>query len=92
MTSTIHHSSSAAPVDAEPQTQGRRYRSTTRRLLVSELRLLGRDPLTLTFVLVFPIVTMLIIGGWCGDRTRRGVPGESLTLVPGRRRMASPTK
>lgn len=44
----------------------RRYRSTTRRLLTTELRLLARDPLTLTFVLVFPIVTMLIIGGSFG--------------------------
>ncbi len=43
-----------------------RYRSTTRRLLTTELRLLARDPLTLTFVLVFPIVTMLIIGGSFG--------------------------
>src|SRR4051794_29105107 len=40
--------------------------TTTRRLLAAELRLLGRDPLTLTFVLVFPIVTMLIIGGSFG--------------------------
>lgn len=44
----------------------RRYRSATRRLVTSELRLLGRDPLTLTFVFVFPIVTMLIIGGSFG--------------------------
>ena len=35
-------------------------------------RLLPRDPLILTFVLVFPIVTMLIIGGAFGtSRTRR---------------------
>lgn len=44
----------------------RRHRSATRRLVAAELRLLGRDPLTLTFVLVFPIVTMLIIGGSFG--------------------------
>ena len=50
----------------EAPSSGRRHRSTTRRLLTSELRLLGRDPLTLTFVLVFPIVTMLIIGGSFG--------------------------
>jgi ABC-2 type transport system permease protein len=43
-----------------------RYRSATRRLVVSELRLFGRDPLTLTFVLAFPIVSMLIIGGSFG--------------------------
>ena len=51
---------------AEAPPAGRRYRSTTRRLLTTELRLLARDPLTLTFVLVFPIVTMLIIGGSFG--------------------------
>jgi len=43
-----------------------RRRSVTRRLLTAELRLLTRDPLTLTFVLVFPIVSMLIIGGSFG--------------------------
>ena len=58
-----HHWPSARP---RPRRQARRYRSTTRRLLTTELRLLARDPLTLTFVLVFPIVTMLIIGGSFG--------------------------
>jgi ABC-2 type transport system permease protein len=33
------------------------------RLVRAEFRLMTRDPLVLTFVLVFPIVTMLIIGG-----------------------------
>jgi ABC-2 type transport system permease protein len=69
MTST-HTVPSADPTSgragAEPPPSGRRYRSTTRRLLTTELRLLARDPLTLTFVLVFPIVTMLIIGGSFG--------------------------
>jgi ABC-2 type transport system permease protein len=46
---------------------GRRVPSATRRLLTSELRLLARDPMTLTFVLVFPVVTMLIIGGSFGE-------------------------
>lgn len=41
-------------------------RSTVRRLLRAELRLTVRDPLVLTFVLVFPIATMLIIGGAFG--------------------------
>lgn len=53
----------------QPDAPGRasgRSRSTTRRLFTTELRLLARDPLTLTFVLVFPIVTMLIIGGSFG--------------------------
>ena len=37
--------------------------STALRLVRTELKLVRRDPLVLTFVLVFPIVTMLIIGG-----------------------------
>jgi hypothetical protein len=36
------------------------------RLVRAELRLMTRDPLALTFVFVFPIVTMLIIGGSFG--------------------------
>ncbi len=36
------------------------------RLLRAELRLMLRDPLALTFVFVFPVVTMLIIGGSFG--------------------------
>ena len=49
-------------------------RSVTRRLLTTELRLLLRDPLTLTFVLVFPIVTMLIIGGSFGTEPTDAFP------------------
>ncbi|MXG89429.1 ABC transporter permease [Nocardioides flavescens] len=41
---------------------------STARLVVSELRLLARDPFTLTFVLAFPVVTMLIIGGAFGSQ------------------------
>ena len=37
-------------------------------------RLLARDPLTLTFVLVFPIVTMLIIGGSFGTEPDEAFP------------------
>lgn len=51
-----------AGTDAEPP----RGRSVTRRLLTSELRLLSRDTLTVIFVVVFPIVSMLIIGGSFG--------------------------
>ncbi|MDX6319245.1 MAG: type transport system permease protein [Nocardioidaceae bacterium] len=40
--------------------------STTLRLLRAEFRLIRRDPLVLTFVFVFPVVTMLIIGGAFG--------------------------
>jgi ABC-2 type transport system permease protein len=36
------------------------------RLIRAELRLMTRDPLVLTFVFAFPIVTMLIIGGAFG--------------------------
>jgi ABC-2 type transport system permease protein len=55
-----------APVPATP--------SATRRLLTAELRLLARDPLTLTFVLVFPVVTMLIIGGSFGTKPDGAFP------------------
>jgi ABC-2 type transport system permease protein len=45
---------------------GWRPRSTVARLIRAELLLMVRDPLTLTFVFAFPIVTMLIIGGSFG--------------------------
>src|ERR1700761_1923475 len=38
------------------------------RLGRAELRLMKRDPLALTFVFAFPVVTMLIIGGAFGTR------------------------
>ncbi len=44
----------------------RRPRSAVARLTRAEVRLMVRDPLTLTFVFAFPIVTMLIIGGAFG--------------------------
>jgi ABC-2 type transport system permease protein len=47
-------------------TRSRRHPSATRRLVTTELRLLLRDPLTVSFVLVFPVVSMLIIGGSFG--------------------------
>jgi ABC-2 type transport system permease protein len=50
------------------------HRSATRRLVSAELRLLLRDPLTLTFVLAFPIVTMLIIGGSFGTEPDEAFP------------------
>jgi len=40
--------------------------SAVGRLVRAELKLMTRDPLVLTFVFVFPIVTMLIIGGSFG--------------------------
>ena len=40
--------------------------SPARHLLHAELKLMLRDPLVLTFVFVFPVLTMLIIGGSFG--------------------------
>lgn len=48
------------------RTGGRTAMSTMGRLIRAELRLMARDPLVLTFVVAFPIVTMLIIGGAFG--------------------------
>jgi ABC-2 type transport system permease protein len=45
------------------------------RLLRAELTLMLRDPLALTFVFVFPVVTMLIIGGSFGTRPDAGFSG-----------------
>jgi ABC-2 type transport system permease protein len=42
------------------------------RLVKAELKLMTRDPLVLTFVLAFPVVTMLIIGGAFGTRPNPG--------------------
>jgi ABC-2 type transport system permease protein len=42
--------------------------SAVGRLVRAELRLMMRDPLVLTFVVAFPIVTMLIIGGAFGTQ------------------------
>lgn len=42
--------------------------STVGRLVRAELKLMTRDPLVLTFVFAFPVVTMLIIGGAFGTR------------------------
>lgn len=58
----------AAPASHRNHRGSRRYRprSATRRLIVAELRMVSREPMTLVFVLVFPVVTMLIIGGSFG--------------------------
>jgi ABC-2 type transport system permease protein len=45
--------------------------SAVGRLVHAELRLMVRDPLVLTFVVAFPIVTMLIIGGAFGTQPDR---------------------
>jgi ABC-2 type transport system permease protein len=49
-------------------------RSATRRLLVAELRLLRRDPITATFVLALPVISMLIIGGAFGTEPDDAFP------------------
>lgn len=46
--------------------------SATGRLVRAEMRLMVRDPLVLTFVFAFPVVTMLIIGGAFGTRPTPG--------------------
>ena len=38
------------------------------RLVKAEMKLMVRDPLVLTFVFAFPVVTMLIIGGASAPR------------------------
>jgi ABC-2 type transport system permease protein len=45
--------------------------SAVGRLVQAELKLMMRDPLVLTFVVAFPIVTMLIIGGAFGSQPDR---------------------
>ena len=53
----------------------RRPRSAAGRLIRAEARLMLRDPLTLTFVFAFPIVTMLIIGGSFGTTPDQAFDG-----------------
>lgn len=48
--------------------------SITRRLLAQELRLVTRDPFTLSFTLAFPIVAMLVVGGAFGSEPAHGFP------------------
>jgi ABC-2 type transport system permease protein len=50
-----------APLTARPS------RSAVTRLIRAEVILMARDPLALTFVVAFPIVTMLVIGGSFGS-------------------------
>jgi ABC-2 type transport system permease protein len=47
-------------------------RAVMGRLIRAELRLMIRDPLVLTFVFAFPVVTMLIIGGAFGTAPNPG--------------------
>lgn len=59
----------ASPVPSGPvvAASAGRHPSAIRRLIRTEIALMLRDPLTLTFVVAFPIVTMLIIGGSFGS-------------------------
>jgi ABC-2 type transport system permease protein len=47
-------------------------KTTAGRLIWAELKLMTRDPLVLTFVFAFPVVTMLIIGGAFGTSPTPG--------------------
>jgi ABC-2 type transport system permease protein len=69
-TDTIAPPSADTPAAPRP----RRHPSTTRRLLVTELRLLTRDTITFTFVLAFPVISMLIIGGVFGTEPDEAFP------------------
>lgn len=51
--------------------------STVGRLVRTELRLARREPLTLVFVLAFPVLTMLIIGGSFGTKPNDGFDGTN---------------
>jgi ABC-2 type transport system permease protein len=51
--------------------------TTVSRLIRAEFKLTARDPLVLTFVLVFPIVTMLIIGGAFGTEPDVAFDGQN---------------
>jgi ABC-2 type transport system permease protein len=46
--------------------------TTFGKLVKTELKLMMRDPLVLTFVFAFPVVTMLIIGGAFGTKPNAG--------------------
>ncbi|MBV9593440.1 MAG: ABC transporter permease [Actinobacteria bacterium] len=68
----------AAPsVTDRPVAVAPKARSSVNRLIRAELRLLRRDPLTLTFVFAFPVVTMLIIGGSFGTKPDHGFADQN---------------
>lgn len=71
---STHVMETAGHASAPEEGAGRRHPSITRRLLTTELRLLTRDSLTLTFVLAFPIISMLIIGGVFGTEPDDAFP------------------
>jgi ABC-2 type transport system permease protein len=69
---------SVLPAAARARSESSRpARSSANRLIRAELRLLRRDPLTLTFVFAFPVVTMLIIGGSFGTKADPAFAGQN---------------
>lgn len=67
----------AEAVGTAPAAPLRRARPATVRLLAAEARLMTRDPLTLIFVVAFPVVTMLIIGGSFGTAADPAFEGQN---------------
>ena len=65
------------PNPALSRTQNRAAGSATGRLVRTELRLVVRDPMVLSFVLVFPVLTMLIIGGSFGTEADPVFAGQN---------------
>jgi ABC-2 type transport system permease protein len=63
---TLTTETSPATAQSRLRSSSTQRSSATLRLLRAEFRLIRRDPLVLTFVFVFPVVTMLIIGGAFG--------------------------
>lgn len=70
MTATVTASDTAM----ETTIDNTNARSAVRRLLTAELRLFARDPFTVVFVIMFPIVTMLVLGASFGTEPAHGFP------------------
>lgn len=74
---TVPTQAADAQRSIDERTSHRPAGSATARLISTELRLLLRDPLTLTFVVAFPVVTMLIIGGSFGTTPDVAFAGQN---------------
>lgn len=70
MTATV----TASDIAMEPTIDNTNARSAVRRLFTAELRLFARDPFTVVFVIMFPIVTMLVLGASFGTEPAHGFP------------------
>ena len=77
MTTTTIPTPPATPPVLMDGSDSPRHPSALLRLITAELRLLLRDPFSLSFVLVFPVVSMLIIGGAFGTE-----PDEVFAVNP----------